>query len=53
MTGQQYLEAKPTRDTITYHQTLGCDIRHKTNRALDRCETAMERVPWAADDAIR
>ena len=37
----QYQQTKPTRDNIIQHIYLGCNIRHRTNMVLDRCEDSM------------
>ena len=47
MTRQQYLEAKPTRDSSIYHSRWGCDIHHRTNRVQDACEDKMGYPYWA------
>ena len=44
MTHHQWNEAKPIRSTVEFHSIQGCDIRHKTNSALDRCEDKMDLV---------
>ena len=38
MTTYQMLADSPTRATTLYHHGTGCDVRHKTNRALFACE---------------
>ena len=38
----QHNQASPTRDSIVFHANSGCDIRHKTNATLDRCESEMD-----------
>ena len=38
MTVYQYEQAAPTRDSILYHIGQGCVTRHRSNKALDRCE---------------
>ena len=39
MTTQQYNQAKPIRSSVLSHSAMvGCDVRHKTNEALDRCD---------------
>ena len=43
MTYQQWEQAKPIRASAAYHASQGCDIRHKTNKALNHCEDKMER----------
>ena len=43
MTHHQWNETKPIRSTVEFHSIQGCDIRHKTNKALDRCEDKMDK----------
>ena len=31
-------QSKPTWSSVVFHVNSGCDIRHKTNEALNRCE---------------
>ena len=39
MTTQEYNQAKPIRSSVNSHSIMaGCDVRHKTNEAMDRCE---------------
>ena len=44
MTTQQWTQAKPSHSSFIYHANDGCDIRHKTNAALDKCEKRIERA---------
>ena len=45
MTNAQYLYATPTQATSQWHaSSVNCDIRHKTNRVLDACQEANERI---------
>ena len=39
MTSQQHEQATPIRTTILHHANwANCDIRHKTNGAVAKCE---------------
>ena len=40
----QALSDQPTRATTLYHHSMGCEVRHKTNRALFECEDKREGV---------
>ena len=42
MTNSQHSQSKPTYVSIIVHARQGCDIRHKTNGALDACERKIE-----------
>ena len=53
MTTQQYNQAKPIRSSILFHASQGCDVRHKTNEALDRCEDKIIKAFKASLDALR
>ena len=36
-------DSAPTRASLLFHATDGCDIRHRTNWALDVCEARLDR----------
>ena len=44
MTTQQWSQAKPIRSSVIHHVFLGCEIKHKTNEAMNKCEEKANKV---------
>ena len=44
MTAHQWNQYKPSQSSAAYHASQGCDIRHKTNQALNHCEDLKENI---------
>ena len=45
MTTQQHNQAKPIRSSVEAHSVMvGCNVRHKTNEAMDRCEDLIVKM---------
>ena len=46
MTTQQWNLAKPVRSALVFHASQGCEVKHRTNSAMNRCEDRQVPCIW-------